>query len=186
MAVADQHATSDPVLQWAPQAQAASARYGIPAAVLLGLVHVESGGIEGRTSSTGAGGLTQFMPGTAKGYGVDVRPGHALSQLMGAARYLHDLGFARDPEGALAAYNGGPFNKDLPVTRAYARTVLDAAKRYGGSTIASSPTTSSGGGGNLFSGLVGSVGKALLYVALILGGVALIGIGVHRTVGGRA
>jgi hypothetical protein len=44
----------------------------------------------------------------------------------------------------------------------------------------------SGPNSNLFSGLVGSVGKALLYVALILGGAALIGIGVHRAVGGRA
>lgn len=120
----------DPVLQWAADAAAAERATGIPASVLLGLTRIESGGREGLTSSAGAGGLTQFMPGTAREYDVDVRPGHARSQLLGAGRYLKALGFEKDPEYALAAYNGGPGNANIPETRAYAGKVLAAARSY--------------------------------------------------------
>lgn len=177
---------ADPVLNWAGYAQEAQQRYGIPADVLLGLTSVESGGIEGRTSSAGAGGLTQFMPGTARGYGVNVTPGHARSQLLGAAHYLADLGFHRDPEHALNAYNGAQTIAGKP--NPYARDVLAAAKRYAG-VGAGTPTGRSGGELLPGFGQLQAAGaltptnhapgalKALLSVTLVLGGIMLVLIG---------
>lgn len=180
---------SDPVLQWAGDAKVASDATGVPVAVLLGLTSVESGGIEGRTSRTGAGGLTQFEPGTAKDYGVDVRPGHAASQFMGAAKYLIDLGYKRDPEHALAAYNGGPGNPQY----GYAADVIAAAKRYGsvkipvtgGKQPASSATTSPSGGGDVLGGFGGKALDAALWAALATAGAVLIGLGTARATGLR-
>ena len=59
------------------------------------------------TSSKGAQGIAQFMPGTAKDYGVDVTS--IESSISGAARYLHDLAtaFNNDLTKATAAYNAG-------------------------------------------------------------------------------
>lgn len=117
------------VAKWAPLAQQASSKYGIPANVLLGLIQIESGGREGLTSSAGASGLTQFVPGTAKSYGVNTAPGHAASQIDGAAKYLKALGFGSDPTKALASYNAGPGNYRAGL--GYASNVLAAAKQYG-------------------------------------------------------
>lgn len=120
---------ADPVLQWLSEAKRAASRTKVPASVLLGLIGVESGGREGLTSSTGAQGLTQFEPGTAREVGVDVRPGHATSQIEGAAKYLVQLGFEKDPARALASYNAGPGN---PAAGAgYAQKVLALARKYG-------------------------------------------------------
>lgn len=118
------------VTRWAQDARIASARYHIPVNVLLADIQEESGGHEGETSPTGAGGLTQFEPGTAKSYDVNVAPGHALSQILGQAHYLEDLGFAKNPTKALASYNAGPGNPAAGM--GYARTVLALAKNYEG------------------------------------------------------
>jgi membrane-bound lytic murein transglycosylase B len=183
--------TSDPVLKWAGLAQQAEAAYGIPASVLLGLTKIESGGIEGRTSSAGAGGLTQFTPPTARDYNVDVTPGHAPSQIFGAAKYLRDLEFTKDPELALAKYNAGPHN---PAAGAgYAKDVLAAAEQYTHlakaptptASTASTPTSSSSGGGG--GGLVNDdrrkgLTKALLAVALVSTGAGALWIGAHQLI----
>lgn len=128
---------ADPVRRWGGLAEQAEERFGVPANVLLGLIKVESGGQEGRTSSAGAQGLTQFMPGTARSIGVDVRPGHARSQVFGAAKYLKELGFQKNPQLALSSYNAGPGNPGA--AGPYASNVLSAAKGYRG--------VSGGGGG---------------------------------------
>lgn len=133
----------DPVLRWAALAREAGRRYGIPPAVLLGVIAVESGGREGRTSSAAAGGLTQFIPQTAAAYDVDVRPGHARSQIMGAARYLRDLGYHTDPQLALASYNAGPGNPQAAGD--YPQKVMRAARRYQGLGATGSASSSAPG-----------------------------------------
>jgi soluble lytic murein transglycosylase-like protein len=177
---------SDAVLTWAGQAKAAEKETGVPTAVLLGLISVESQGIEGRTSRTGAGGLTQFEPRTAAEYHVDVSPGHASSQIFGAARYLKALGWDKDPAGALAKYNGGPGNPQP----SYAAKVLAAAKRYGNVNVpaATSPQAqpaSSGGGSDVFASLGDNALHALLWAALAIAGATLIGLGTARASGLR-
>lgn len=159
------------VSHWLPQAEVASRKYSIPVNVLLGLVQIESGGHEGETSPTGAQGLTQFEPGTAKGYHVNVTPGHAYSQLEGAAHYLHDLGFAQDPTKALASYNAGPGNYRAGL--GYAQNVLDTSKAYGGLKAPKAPATSTPSAAASPAGSVSSTGlsdpRKLAAVALLLG-----------------
>lgn len=116
------------VASYKPLIQEAGRKYKIPARVLAGLIDVESGGQINARSPVGAFGLTQFMPGTARSYGV--REGDARSQIMGAAKYLRDLGYGKAgrTQFSLAAYNGGPGNPQY----GYARKVLDTANRYKG------------------------------------------------------
>jgi hypothetical protein len=117
----------------------ASSRYGIPGYILAGLIEVESGWDPNAVSSAGAFGITQFMPGTAAGYGVRAGSSHGAvaSQIMGAAHYLVDLGYKKDRMFALAAYNGGPGNPQY----GYAHDVIAASAKYKGILA------SAGGGG---------------------------------------
>lgn len=71
------------------------------------LVNQESGYNPKAISKAGAIGLTQLMPATAKGLGVD--PHDPIQNLRGGARYLKaQLNEFKDPALALAAYNAGP------------------------------------------------------------------------------
>jgi soluble lytic murein transglycosylase-like protein len=187
---------ADAVLQWVGEARLAEQQTGIPADVLLGLISVESAGVEGRTSSAGAGGLTQFIRGTAARYHVNVAPGHAHSQIMGAAHYLVDLGFKSNPTRALNAYNGAQTIGGRP--NPYATNVLNAAKRYRGAsgssatgpatvpTASGDPTTTSAGGELIGADKRSGLLKALTWVALVTGGLALTGIGITRSTGAAA
>lgn len=185
------------VLRWAGLARRYGGQYEIPPETLLGLIEVESGGNEGETSSAGAGGLTQFMPGTAATYDVDVRPGHAESQIRGAAKYLHDLGYSKDPRNALASYNAGPGNPGAAGD--YPEKVLAAAKKYAGvggtvggtvsagtsdepSAPADSDTSAGLFGANVRSGAV----RALVFVLIVAAALALAFIGVSRASGAQA
>lgn len=115
------------VQHWAELAVGAgkSVSPNIPPEILLGLIQVESDGVEGRISSAGAFGLTQFIPSTAAAYGV--KPGDPRSQIYGAAHYLHDLGFKKGNEArAIGMYN--PLNGKPNV--GYANAVLAAARQY--------------------------------------------------------
>ena len=62
------------------------------------------------TSSAGAQGIAQFIPGTAARYGVDVND--PTSSINGAARYMRDLKgmFGGNDRLALAGYNWGEQN----------------------------------------------------------------------------
>lgn len=134
---------ANPVLQ--QQAATVAAKYGIPTPIFQGLVKQESGWNPNATSSAGARGLTQLMPSTAKGLGVNLAD--PLSQLDGGARYLLDqyktFGNWRL---ALAAYNAGPnavkrFGGVPPYaeTQAYVRNIL------GGVGTQSAPTRGTAG-----------------------------------------
>jgi hypothetical protein len=85
-------------------------KYGIPPSVQAGLIEQESGWNPAAVSSEGAQGLTQFIPSTARSYGVMYGTSHkaVASQIMGMARYLRDLGFKDDPRLALGNYYGDP------------------------------------------------------------------------------
>ena len=125
--------------------------------IVRGVIGVESGGHQtdgsGRTltSSVGALGLMQLMPGTAAALGVD--PNDANQNVAGGTRYLQQL-YAKygNWNQALEAYNWGPEN-------------LDKALRTGGSipsgvqayaTAVERRAASSGGSGSV-STTVGSV-----------------------------
>jgi soluble lytic murein transglycosylase-like protein len=111
----------------------------IDPAVLAGLIEQESLWDPGAVSSVGAQGLGQFMPDTAKEFGVDVTD--PKSSIDGAARYLRYLidYFGGDQTLALYAYNGGMGNIERyggPIpgsaeNEGYAPAVLDRATKYG-------------------------------------------------------
>lgn len=108
----------------------AARRYNVPEDLFLRLVQQESGFRPDVTSSAGAYGLAQLMPGTAAELGVD--PRDPLQNLEGGARYLRQqLDAFGSPELALAAYNAGPgrvrqYNGIPPFeeTQNYVRSIL--------------------------------------------------------------
>jgi membrane-bound lytic murein transglycosylase D len=138
--------TLDPILQ----------QEGIPVDVAA-LVLVESGGRISALSPKGALGLWQFMPETARRYGLVVTPGldervDVVKSTHAAARYLRDL-YTQFGEWnlAFAAYNSGEHtvqnalqrgghdfdslsrNRQLPLeTRNYVPAVLSAMHLLGG------------------------------------------------------
>jgi len=95
--------------QYDSMVEEAARRYGIEPAVLHGLIEQESGFDPSATSSAGAEGLTQLMPGTASSMGVS-NPLNPSESIEGGARYLSQLlnQFGGNVSEALAAYNAGP------------------------------------------------------------------------------
>jgi soluble lytic murein transglycosylase-like protein len=87
----------------------AAERNGLDPAVLHGLIQQESGFDANASSSAGASGLTQLMPGTASSLGV-ANPTNPAESIEGGARYLGQLmsQFGGNTEDALAANNAGP------------------------------------------------------------------------------
>lgn len=88
---------------------------GIPRGLIEGMIMQESRGDTYRkgkllTSPVGAQGLGQFMPATAKQYGVDVRSEE--SSINGMIKYMSVLieQFGGDIDKAVMAYNAGPKN----------------------------------------------------------------------------
>jgi hypothetical protein len=82
-------------------------KYGLPLGLLNAVMMAESQGKPGQTSSKGAQGYFQFMPATAKQYGVRVND--LNSEAEGAAKMLSDLlkMTGGDLNKALAGYNWG-------------------------------------------------------------------------------
>jgi soluble lytic murein transglycosylase-like protein len=116
----------------------AAARNGVNPDVLHGLIEQESGFDPSATSSAGASGLTQLMPGTAASLGV-ANPLNPAESIEGGARYLGQLTaeFGGNTEEALAAYNAGPgavqrYGGVPPYaeTQSYVSKVLDNAEAY--------------------------------------------------------
>jgi soluble lytic murein transglycosylase-like protein len=116
----------------------AAARNGVDPAVLHGLIEQESGFDPSASSSAGASGLTQLMPGTASSLGV-ANPLNPAESIEGGARYLGQLmtQFGGNTEDALAAYNAGPgavqqYGGIPPYaeTQSYVTKVLSNAEAY--------------------------------------------------------
>ena len=114
----------------------AGARHGVDASLLAAVASQESSFNASAVSPAGAQGLMQFMPGTAKGLGVNaLDPSSAVD---GAARYLSKLTKQfGSTELALAAYNAGPGTVSryggippYPETQNYVRAVMSKAETY--------------------------------------------------------
>jgi hypothetical protein len=114
---------------------AAAQRNGLPPALLAAVAKVESNFDPNAVSPAGARGLMQFMPGTARDYGID--PMNPAQAIDGAARKLAaDLKTFGSVSLALAAYNAGPGavrkHGGIPPyaeTQAYVPKVLAAMSR---------------------------------------------------------
>ncbi len=109
-----------------------ASRAGVDPALVAAVANVESGFDPHATSRSGAAGVMQLMPETARDLGVGDRYDPAQS-LRGGAAYLRELldRFGGDLPSAIAAYNAGPsaverFGGVPPYdeTRAYVRRVL--------------------------------------------------------------
>jgi hypothetical protein len=103
-------------------------RYHIKPSDLLDLIEHESGFQPGAVSSANAQGLTQFIPGTARQYGVQYGTSKKAqkSQIKGAAKYLTDLGWGPSDAAkrkALAGYYGAasPYADALISSEKYAQ-----------------------------------------------------------------
>lgn len=129
---AAQPACADAVAHWRPLVAEASLRFGIPADWIERVMHAESAGhtvLDGQpiTSSAGAMGLMQLMPGTwadmRAALGLGRNPYEPRDNILAGAAYLrlmHDrFGFP----GLFAAYHAGParFGECLAGTRALPR-----------------------------------------------------------------
>jgi len=138
---------------YAAEIDAAAAKYNVDPALLRGLIRQESNFNANATSSAGARGLTQLMPGTAAALGVD--PSIPAQAIEGGAKYLRQQldRFGNDPAKALAAYNAGPgavqrYGGVPPYaeTQNYVRKVLGYAAEYrqaapASATAAAAPVT---------------------------------------------
>ena len=109
----------------------ASQRYNVGAALLAAQIYAESGFNPFARSPAGAQGIAQFMPGTARAYGLR-NPFDAEAAIHAQARLMRDnlRRFASVPL-ALAAYNAGPGAvarcmciPPYPETRAYVAKIL--------------------------------------------------------------
>jgi hypothetical protein len=114
----------------APIARAAS-RWNVSATLLAAQLYAESGFNPLAVSPAGARGIAQFMPGTARAYGLR-NPFDPAAAIQAQARMMRDLlrRFGAVPL-ALAAYNAGPGAvagcgciPAYPETRAYVARVL--------------------------------------------------------------
>lgn len=103
---------------------------GLPRGLLAAVMKQESGGDPNAVSPAGAQGQFQFMPETAKQYGID--PFNPQQAADGAARMLGDLNkkYSGDLAKTLAAYNWGQGNVDRkglenapPETQNYIKTI---------------------------------------------------------------
>jgi hypothetical protein len=169
--------------------QEAAARWHVPYWILYGVWGVESGfGANKGPSSAGAEGDFQFIPGTAAEYHVDV---HSLaSSANGAAHYLHDL-FKRfgSWDRALRSYSANGYGLDTVRQKAKESGVNPGDKlslppgMAGAGTAKPSAAGAAGSDGALFNSdqRSGAV-RALLWVAFVIGGFTLAGMGVRRMV----
>ena len=108
-------------------------QHGVDPYLIYCLMSQESGFTSGATSSKGAQGLMQLMPGTAARYGV-TNPYDVEQNIKGGTRYLKDLlkMFNGRVDLALAGYNAGEgavmkYGNTVPPyseTRNYVRLIL--------------------------------------------------------------
>ena len=109
----------------------AASRWNVSASLLAAQLYAESGFNPFAVSPAGARGIAQFMPGTARTYGLR-DPFDATGSIAAQARLMRDLlrRFA-SVSLALAAYNAGPAPvarcgcvPPYPETRGYVARVL--------------------------------------------------------------
>jgi hypothetical protein len=117
--------------RFAPAINRAAQRWSVSAALLAAQLYAESGFNPFAVSPAGAQGIAQFMPGTARGMGLD-DPFDPHAAIDAQARLMRDLlrQFGAVPL-ALAAYNAGPAPvaacgcvPPYPETRGYVARIL--------------------------------------------------------------
>ncbi|MEI7712562.1 MAG: lytic transglycosylase domain-containing protein [Rhodospirillales bacterium] len=122
---------------WGPYIREASARFDVPEPWIRALMRVESGGkeyVNGKlvTSSAGAMGLMQVMPGTYQ----ELRQRHNLGDdayephdnIMAGVAYMREMYDIYGAPGFLAAYNAGPARLDDYLSNN--RPLPDETRRY--------------------------------------------------------
>jgi soluble lytic murein transglycosylase-like protein len=116
----------------------ASKRFGIDAHFIRAIIKAESGFDHKATSSKGAQGLMQLMPGTADDMAVE-DPFDPEANIFGGTRYFSLLlkRFKNDKILALAAYNAGPEAVEshkgvppFPETKAFVKRVMAYYETY--------------------------------------------------------
>ncbi len=124
--------------RFAPALRRASARWGVGAALLAAQLQQESGFEPAARSPAGALGIAQFMPGTARQYGLR-DPTDPEAAIDAQAHLMHDLlrRFGSVPL-ALAAYNAGPGRvaacscvPPIAETQAYVQRIIALARGFG-------------------------------------------------------
>ncbi len=123
---------------WGPYIQEASKRFDMPASWIRSVMRVESGGRLYRsngdliTSSAGAMGLMQVMPGTygelRARYDLGEDPFHPRDNIMAGVGYMREMYDIYGAPGFLAAYNAGPGRLDDYLTNV--RGLPDETRRY--------------------------------------------------------
>ena len=115
-------------------------KHNIDPKLVMAVIQQESGFNQNAISKTGAQGLMQLMPATAKSLGV-VDSYNAEQNIYGGTKYLKGLmdRFGGNKELALAAYNAGPnavkkYHGIPPYqeTQRYVKNVLSIYNKYKG------------------------------------------------------
>jgi hypothetical protein len=116
---------------WVQEARRAATRYGVDPRIFVAQIRAESGGREGVSSGAGARDIAQFIPSTARQYGVTLGDGRISDDLDGAARLMRDSlkKTGGDYRAALSIYNSGRPDgyKRFGETRAYVAKIMGAA-----------------------------------------------------------
>ncbi len=122
---------------WGPYIRNAAARFDLPESWVRAVMRQESGGrmyMNGKliTSSAGAMGLMQVMPGTygelQERYDLGDDPFHPRDNIMAGVAYMREMYDIYGSPGFLAAYNAGPARLDDYLTNN--RGLPDETRRY--------------------------------------------------------
>jgi hypothetical protein len=119
----------------------AARRYGVSPKILYRQLQAESGLNPNARSNRGAQGIAQFIPSTARAYGVNLNDGNPTDDIFGAAHYMRDnlKRSGGDYASALRIYNSGSPTGHSAETNGYVQKIL------GGGATPDQPITESGG-----------------------------------------
>ncbi|WP_425203596.1 transglycosylase SLT domain-containing protein [Priestia megaterium] len=137
----------------------AAAKYGVPPALVAGIIKQESQFNPNARSPVGATGLMQLMPATARSMGVK-NSRDPYQNIMGGTKYISQMlkKYNGDVETALRAYNAGPGNVangrayKFKETNDYVKKVTANYKAYGGSGGKISGSSGGSGGASVSNG----------------------------------